>query len=153
MFSLTDSIKSRIKQIKNAFKNADISLNGQGKDLIFLSGNPNYYKEERFESGITYLVYKSSHSGIITEYYTINNKLHRENGPAYIETSQDKLHESAYFKNDMLHNEDGPATMGSRINGEIEYAFWHKNQFLTKEKFNIIQRKKKLQKINKSRNV
>ena len=28
-----------------------------------------------------------------------------------------------------------------------------KNQFLTKEKFNIIQRKKKLQKINKSRNV
>ena len=146
-------IKSRLKEIKSAFENADISLNGQGKDLIFLSGNPNSYKEERIENGITYLVYKSEHSGIIAEYYTINNKLHRENGPAYIETSEDKIHESAYFKNDMLHNEDGPATTGTRINGTIESAFWYKGKFITKEKFNIVQRKKKLQKINKSRNV
>jgi len=140
-------IKYNFKIIKTAFKNADISLNGQGKDIVFLSGPPSFYKLEIIENGIKYLLYTTSDSSnTISEYCTLDNKLHREIGPAYIEKSENDILEFAYFKNNKLHKDDGPATMGTYYNEKL-YAFWYNGKFLSKEKFNIILRKKKLQKI------
>jgi hypothetical protein len=143
-------IKYQLKEIKEAFKNANISLNGQGENLIFLSGRPNFAKEERIESGITYLVYKSFYDETNThEYYTLNKKLHRENGPAYIFMVYNNIMEYAYFKNGKLHNSEEPAIMTTiqYTKNEKQFAYWYKGKFLTKEKFNIIQRKRKIQNI------
>lgn len=49
--------------------------------------------------------------------YTVNGKLHREDGPAVVD-----LGISAYYRNGLLHREDGPAVI--RPNGELE---WWKN--------------------------
>lgn len=135
------------KDIEIAFKNADISLNGGGKDLVFLSGHPNYFKEERVESGITYIIYKTQSYNHIQEIYTLNGKIHRENNPAYINYNKDKIIEFAYFKNGKLHNEDGPATMGHKIKGEQLFSYWYNDKFLTDKEFNKILRKMKLKKI------
>ena len=140
-----------LKEIKVAFENA---VNNQGKDLVFLSGEPNFFKEERIEDNITYIVYKSDGEDAYSrEYYTLNGKLHRENGPAYFIKSDDITIEYAYFKNGKLHNEMEPAVMHINHPEEKKYTYWYNDEFLTKEKFNKVLRKNKLQKINKSRNV
>lgn len=151
--SAEEHVKYGLEEIKKAFENADISLNGQGKNLIFLSGHPNLFKDEITEDGVTYLVYSSSNKDYEHKYYTLNEKLHRKNQPAYIRILDDKVLEYAYFKNGKLHNEDGPATMHISYKEELLTSYWYKGEFLTKEKFNIVQRKKKLQKINKNRKI
>jgi hypothetical protein len=141
------NIKFNLKEIQNSFESADISLNGKGKSVVFISGEPNFFKEKRTESGVSYLVYKSERDNCVKEYYTFNKKLHREHGPAYILTMTNTILEYAYFKNGELHNEDGPATMHLNHPDEKLFAYWYKNKFLTKEQFNIIQRKVKLKKL------
>lgn len=147
-----------LKEITTAFESVDISLNGQGKDIMFISGVPNLYKEEIVENGITYTVYKSDESGFVHTYYTLNNKLHRENEPAYflIITDSNFIMEYAYFSNNKLHREDGPA-ISRIVNGPItkkstmKNSYWYKDEFLTENQYNRVLRKTKLKKIFKSK--
>ena len=53
-----------------------------------------------------------------TKFYYVNNKLHREDGPAIEYDDGDK----EWYKNGLLHREDGPAI--ENANG---YKAWHKN--------------------------
>ena len=62
-----------------------------------------------------------------TKYWYVNDKLHRENGPAIEEANDTKR----WYINDKLHREDGPA---------IEYAngtkqWWVNDRRLTEEEF------------------
>ena len=52
-----------------------------------------------------------------TKRYYINNKLHREDGPAIEYANDDKF----WYKNGMMHREDGPAIVYS--SGTIQWYF------------------------------
>jgi len=58
------------------------------------------------------------------KYHYVNNKLHREDGPACEYANGDK----SWYQNDELHREDGPA---------VEYAngdkYWYQNDKLHRE--------------------
>ena len=68
--------------------------------------------------------YKTKTDKFGTKYYYLNNKLHREDGPAVEYASGAK----EWYKNGEIHREDGPA---------IELAdgrkFWYKNNKLHRE--------------------
>ncbi len=62
----------------------------------------------------------------IHEYYKINNKYHREDGPAHIiyGDGYGKKWKEYWYKNGKKHREDGPAEIYYRIDGEVYYEEW-----------------------------
>ena len=62
----------------------------------------------------------SRKGNIIERYYTLNNKYHRENGPAiidYYDNGQVVL--ERYYVNDKCHREDGPAIIRYDMMGNV----------------------------------
>ena len=78
-----------------------------------------------------------SNGQIQYEYYYLNNKLHRVDGPAYISYYQDgKIYSEHYFLNGKHHREDGPAFIRYYQDGKIAAEHYYlDDSFLTKEKF------------------
>jgi hypothetical protein len=155
IFDTIDHICHKLNCAISTFKNADISLNGGGKNIVYVSSThpmadrSKYFKEEVIENDITYIVYKIfEYDNTISEYYTHNNQIHRIGLPAYYST-QEQIKEFAYFNNDKLNRIDGPA-----VTYEDEYqksfcAYWIDGIEYTKEEYNKKSRKYKLNKLNK----
>ena len=65
---------------------------------------------------------------VFRKLYYIDQKLHKENGPAITEFSKDgKINIEAYFINDNYHRKNGPAVVLYYSNERIEYSFWFFN--------------------------
>lgn len=106
-------------------------------------------RTKKTEFGVEYIIYewiqddnecgnskRKTHKKI---YYTVDNKIHREKGPAYVYTIDNIKEETAFFINDKLHRENYPALY---IKNEKEY--WINDRRLSLKDL----RKLKLKKIN-----
>ena len=62
------------------------------------------------------------------EYYILNGKLHREDGPAYISYNENgNIKYECYYLNGKIHREDGPAFICCHENGDIHYKYYYLN--------------------------
>ncbi len=62
------------------------------------------------------------------ERYCLNDKLHREDGPAYIGYNKDgSIRYEMYYLNGKQHREDGPASINYSIDGSIDYEIYYLN--------------------------
>jgi len=81
---------------------------------------------------------------IYREFYKLNGKRHRENGPAmiwYYENGNIEIEE--YYINDEYHREDGPAYIRYYKNGNISNERYCINdKYLTKQEFDKYIRKR-----------
>ena len=84
-----------------------------------------------------YIVYYPGTKKIYREYYELNGRLHRENGPAniyYYESGNIECEH--YYINGDSHRENGPADIWYYENGNIEEECYYINdKELTKEQF------------------
>lgn len=148
-----DYIMYGLKHAIDVFESVDISLNGEGKNVVFTTGDPRYqyktkyYKEQIVENGLQYTVYTTDEfSSVITKYYTYNGLLHREKGPAYIEKFINTCDETvAYLKNGKLHRKNGPAVI-LKEDSEIEIRYWISGKYISPT---VAERKQKLKKLKK----
>ena len=63
------------------------------------------------------------------ERWEVGNKLHREDGPAYIGYENGEVVKETWALNGMFHNENGPAIIDYE-NGEVIEEYWYVNNFL-----------------------
>jgi len=83
-----------------------------------------YFKHN--ENGPAYIVYQNHE--IVFESYYVNNKLHREDGPAVINYSiNGGLYYEMYCIDGNIHREDGPAHI-SKLNGNTIHKFYINNK-------------------------
>ena len=62
------------------------------------------------------------------KYYYLNNKIHKENGPALIYYYDNgNIEGKIYYLNDKRHREDGPAIIWYYNNGDIESEEYYLN--------------------------
>jgi len=98
-----------------------------------------------------YTQYYSGTKKIYREWYKLNGKRHREDGPAviyYYENGNIKI--EYYYINGNSHRENGPADIWYYENGSIkcEYYFINGKQ-LTKEQFDKYIRRKQMKELDK----
>ena len=81
---------------------------------------------------------------ICREYYKLNDKFHREDGPANIYYYESGNIRSEYYCiNGKQHREDGPAVIFYYENGNIRSEYYYINdKYLTKQEFDKYIRKR-----------
>lgn len=86
---------------------------------------------------------------IESEYYRINGKRHRTDGPAIIYYYENgKIEYENYYVNDKLHRTDGPAVINYYENGKIESEkYYINNKTATKEQIEEIKFNKELEEV------
>lgn len=90
------------------------------------------YTTRNNESGPSELIYQNGR--LISESYYINNKLHREGGPAVINYDEDgNLLSEYYYINDELHRSWRPAVIKYYPNGAIKQESYYTNGILGSE--------------------
>lgn len=63
-----------------------------------------------------------------------SEKLHREDGPAYVENYHNgSVKYQAYYRYNIKHREDGPASIYYHDNGNISSCYYYKNGFSHRE--------------------
>jgi antitoxin component YwqK of YwqJK toxin-antitoxin module len=77
------------------------------------------------------LIYKVAYRAngkVSNESYYLNDKLHRENGPAFIDyDANGKVYYESYYLNDKLHRENGPAYIAYDENGKVSSEQYYLN--------------------------
>jgi len=95
--------------------------------------------------------YYYNNGNIRSETYRLNNKCHRENGPAviwYYENGNIKKYES-YYKDGKWHRENGPAIIQYYDNGKIEIEAYYLNGIEIKDDLEI----NKMNSLNKKTSI
>jgi antitoxin component YwqK of YwqJK toxin-antitoxin module len=95
-----------------------------------------YYLNDKLhrENGPAFIAYDEN-GKVYYESYYLNGKRHRENGPAYIAYHENgKVSSENYYLNDKLHRENGPAIITDNKNGKVSYEeYYLKGIYFTKE--------------------
>ena len=146
-----DSISKKLKMATEAFENTNISLNGNGENIVYISNHYmneySYYKEEIIENYFKYIVYRITDDYVTIVIYTHNGIIHRYDKPAYIKYYDNEIGEYAYLNYGRLHRIDGPATIQHLSHEPSLHRHWINDKPLTNEEFIQTQRKKKLKKL------
>lgn len=78
-------------------------------------------------------IYDAKGNLIIRCWYK-DGKLHRENGPAWIEYDENgKVIEERWYQMGRLHREDGPAIIKYFLNEKVKNEVWYKDDLLHRE--------------------
>ena len=74
------------------------------------------------------IIYYYDNGKIRSEHYFLNNKLHREDGPALISYYENgEIASELYLLNDKWHREDGPTYIRYYENGNIYFEHYYLN--------------------------
>ena len=81
---------------------------------------------KKLEDGIIHTKVYLDDGGLDYEYYMLNYRYHREDGPAYISYHGDGSVACEHYElNDKLHREDGPAFINYHRDGSIGWEkYW-----------------------------
>lgn len=107
------------------------SIDGPARYWVYHDGTSvteYYVNGRRHRDGDKPAYIKEDVRGVTTEFYYVNDQLHRENGPAIVTRMGDVIHESHYFINGKLHREDGPAINVNKPSGT---SFWQFSDLYT----------------------
>ena len=76
-------------------------------------------------------IYYYENGQISSEYYYLNDKIHREDGPAIIYYYYNgQISYEYYYLNDNRHRENGPAYIHYHKNGKIDYEEYYLNNVI-----------------------
>jgi hypothetical protein len=117
----TSSIGDSIYPGKYLYTNYGVLHNFNGPAVITNQGAEIYFKygEVHREDGPA-VIFKSLEKDFQVYIHYINNKKHKEDGPAKEVWKDGKLYKSSYYVNNKLHRTDGPAIEWS--DGQYIYA-------------------------------